>query len=835
MNPNQYRPLGGIKKQMYEGINALIDKNSFGSFHKCLFHLHTPASYDYLLFDSKKGNDDDYFKNLSEDDIRDIAISEGLFPEPFDKHSFDYPIIYSTFKEFIAYLLIADQICKNDIELIVIADHNTIEGYEKLNNAVDIYCKSKYVKKRPTIILGVEISCADKLHIVGVFHDSIKQLLSDWLKNEIMSFYDGTYLTSAEVLKSINSLKGIGYIAHINTSDIFSKNYLNDSFRKNLLNSEYLKAIGLSDKTKEVFIQDKISNYRTSEICYILDSDSHGIDTISMKCFWIKGQRCNYAMIEKALQDYTISLQLEKPTKPSKYIKGISIKPFEEGFLTGKKDGLFNLVFSEDLNCLIGGRGTGKSTLINILIFILSQNCINKDLLKFICLHEYILVLYHYEKRDFIIFFNTPGTEYNGNDDAVERFSDYYGSYMKEEFDRKRIADFVFKNCMEIYEIKGDILTQLSSKDAKNLLFEFFNLGYSINELVSISNRGEISDFINSIVLRKNKIAEEIRPNYVYSATGLLRILKELEDRLKERQVKINELIESYNETQNKKLKILYTINNYGYFKASFLFNQYNFKEYFHGYNIKFATVISYLEHIESQIGLIELLKNILNRNFDFFIDKYPINQFLEEMSKGLIDLGVRELNKNNFLNFYDLLNKDISNIESIKHLNYQIRKYLGKCEKFDLQFNIYNRETITNSREIYRSIQNLSLGQKVVALLSFILSFGDYIKDITPLIIDQPEDNLDNRYIYKNLVSDLRRVKVKRQVIIATHSSTIVTNAKAEQVIVMESDGRKGWVENTGYPTQKNIIKHIINYLEGGVDSFNHKASIYKDVIKLT
>lgn len=88
------------------------------------------------------------------------------------------------------------------------------------------------------------------------------------------------------------------------------------------------------------------------------------------------------------------------------------------------------------------------------------------------------------------------------------------------------------------------------------------------------------------------------------------------------------------------------------------------------------------------------------------------------------------------------------------------------------------------------------------------------------------------NIVLYKNLVKQLRDIKEKRQIIIATHNATIVTNSKAEQVIIMGSDNENGWVELTGYPTEKNIKKQIVNYLEGGVESFKHKCQIYEEVL---
>ncbi|HFI0587014.1 TPA: hypothetical protein ACGO00_001187 [Streptococcus suis] len=116
--------------------------------------------------------------------------------------------------------------------------------------------------------------------------------------------------------------------------------------------------------------------------------------------------------------------------------------------------------------------------------------------------------------------------------------------------------------------------------------------------------------------------------------------------------------------------------------------------------------------------------------------------------------------------------------------------------------------------------------------MLDFILAYSDYTGDYRPLIIDQPEDNLDNSYIYSHLVQQFRNVKTQRQIILATHNATIVTNSMTDQVIIMESDGVNGWVEAQGYVSERLIKNHIINQLEGGKDSFRHKMSIYETAL---
>ena len=105
----------------------------------------------------------------------------------------------------------------------------------------------------------------------------------------------------------------------------------------------------------------------------------------------------------------------------------------------------------------------------------------------------------------------------------------------------------------------------------------------------------------------------------------------------------------------------------------------------------------------------------------------------------------------------------------------------------------------------------------------------------MSPLIIDQPEDNLDNQYIYRNLVQDFRSIKNTRQIIIATHNSTNVVNTGCENIIVLESDHKKSWISKKGYCKEKKINREIINNLEGGVEAFEQKINIYKDNLTIS
>lgn len=116
-----------------------------------------------------------------------------------------------------------------------------------------------------------------------------------------------------------------------------------------------------------------------------------------------------------------------------------------------------------------------------------------------------------------------------------------------------------------------------------------------------------------------------------------------------------------------------------------------------------------------------------------------------------------------------------------------------------------------------------LSTGQRCTALLPVLLLAAK-----GPLVIDQPEDHLDNAYVCSTLVTRLRELKHGRQFIFATHNPNIPVLADAEQNFILESDGRHGWTRVQGAienPRVKDLIQEI---MEGGKDAFKRRARRY-------
>ena len=118
-----------------------------------------------------------------------------------------------------------------------------------------------------------------------------------------------------------------------------------------------------------------------------------------------------------------------------------------------------------------------------------------------------------------------------------------------------------------------------------------------------------------------------------------------------------------------------------------------------------------------------------------------------------------------------------------------------------------------------FRSIQEGSPGQKTAALLAFLLSYGD-----EPLILDQPEDDLDNHLIYDLIVTQLREVKRSRQVIVVTHNANIVVNGDAELVVALNARGGETQKECDDCLQVPMVRETICEVMEGGRTAFEDR-----------
>lgn len=134
----------------------------------------------------------------------------------------------------------------------------------------------------------------------------------------------------------------------------------------------------------------------------------------------------------------------------------------------------------------------------------------------------------------------------------------------------------------------------------------------------------------------------------------------------------------------------------------------------------------------------------------------------------------------------------------------------------------IIELDVSTSGPANFKDASELSRGQKCTALLPILLA-----RRSTPLVIDQPEDNLDNHFIYETVVDSILRLKSRRQMIFITHNANIPVLGEADMVVVMNCDGHRAFVQKVG--TLDDCRDEIIDLLEGGEEAFELRRQRYE------
>lgn len=124
-----------------------------------------------------------------------------------------------------------------------------------------------------------------------------------------------------------------------------------------------------------------------------------------------------------------------------------------------------------------------------------------------------------------------------------------------------------------------------------------------------------------------------------------------------------------------------------------------------------------------------------------------------------------------------------------------------------------------------FQSLERASAGQKTSAILSFLLAHGD-----EPLLLDQPEDDLDNALISELVVEQIRAHKPRRQIVVVTHNPNIVVNGDAELVLPMEFVGGQIQVNDPGGLQEREVRQRICDVMEGGRQAFRQR---YKRILE--
>ena len=122
-----------------------------------------------------------------------------------------------------------------------------------------------------------------------------------------------------------------------------------------------------------------------------------------------------------------------------------------------------------------------------------------------------------------------------------------------------------------------------------------------------------------------------------------------------------------------------------------------------------------------------------------------------------------------------------------------------------------------------YKPSNELSTGQRCTVVLPMLLEQSARL-----IVIDQPEDHLDNSFIVETVVSALKSDRQGAQRLVATHNANIPVLGEADLVVALASDGRNGFVDAAGPLTDSRIVDSITTIMEGGYQAFERRAKFY-------
>lgn len=243
--------------------------------------------------------------------------------------------------------------------------------------------------------------------------------------------------------------------------------------------------------------------------------------------------------------------------------------------------------------------------------------------------------------------------------------------------------------------------------------------------------------------------------------------------------------------------------------------------------------------------------ENIENKDISFSAKVQFRREAFVSKLHSLYDIRNKDFRKI----FNDEFSEDMYTIDNIRQIlkktinnDFPLKQGVSKEEVLrELFGNWYN--TIYKVEMDGDTLDVMSPGKKALVLLKILVSLAD---SKCPILIDQPEDDLDNRSIYGDLINFIKEKKKERQIIIVTHNANIVVGADAEEVIVANQNGknspnkefkfeyRSGSIENNipvykedgtiddGILNRQGIQHHICDILEGGELAFELRKKKY-------
>jgi len=748
---------------------------------------------------------------------------------------------------------------ENEVEIFSLTDHNIIninaykEYYEKYNTAKD-----------PLLLVGIELDLlvrtnnGDKTyHSLLIFNYSSYEKASE-VNKKLEDKYKEKEIDNKNRILTIDEIielfpeDDFFFIPHAgNTKSIVSgyRENIEDAQKMVLLMQSAFEKVKEKARQKynEGFNKVLVEAFKNkNDIPYIEFSDNHNIDKYPCthkgnnnklhKFYYIKGSK-NYETLRLAFIDpnsrIKSSNEYEQINHSLNYIEKLQIS--NDNFIEDNE-----LTFSPHLNVIIGGRSSGKSLLLNLLgkkidkiivedkynienehVSIKSKRDANYQLTtslsdELIYLNQGDIVRYFEEKKLYDLACESNKQE--DYDSALSTFKEHKRNL------EKIIDDFIASYSIS-YEINETRKFVLHNSTIENILNKNYILKFNNEKLSDDLDKSDIiTELKNTVANIEENIKKLMEHDFLNISGDEKQIINNFEELIKNKAL----LLKKKGIVNNKIITFINCVKQLVDEKNQGLSTEARQKEEAtrsltqlkEDISNRFKKLVQ-LKYKCSELESFEYAKKeiiIINDDVSLVLEIEK-----EEEIKNIILDGINNSNKTKslYVNILFLLNNK-SNIK-----NYPTNDSENLNKKISRQFNyIFGKITFPKDYLKYidgGSSKDNSPGYNSEKYLEIILKNSNN----KLIFIDQPEDNLGNKFIANDLVLIIRNLKFQKQLFLVTHNPSVVVYGDAENIIIAENNNN-----NISYKQivleNRQAQKEICGILDGGEYVFDNRSKKY-------
>ena len=836
---------------------------------------------------------------------------------------------------------------ESGIEVIGLADHGSVNCIDKL--------RTLFSNNGIVVFPGFEIASSEKIHFVCLFDEGktkieLERILGGLALLDPANGVRPTELSAIQLIDKINQLGGFIYAAHSTNDDGVLKRRINHAWQHGDLRAaqipgsiEDLKGVE-NDFYRKAFLNKDPNYQRERKMAAINAADVSTPDEIKSdgaSCL-IKMTKPCFSSFKQAFLDADSRVRLNSE-KPENYASAIERVRFIGGYLDG-----MDIEPTEHLNAVIGGRGTGKSTLLECIRFALDQHPFSESAKK---QHEAIVkanlgiergiveltirsAMMHgrkfrisrkygdqpvvldeddqvspYQPTDLL-----PGLELYGQNEIneitrdpqsrnqlVSRFLEWEHSGFESTIQKallrlKENRENLLTALQQKREIEDEVerlpklldqakqfqdlgldeklkvvpqlekekqLNQRSTEELQRLQEAITSTQDSLPDLAFLSDQ-VLDNLPHADLLRQQRaILDQVTTDTKQTLTQLDQLLKQGQASLTPIQQQILTVITNEEEELEKAFKDIPSSQGKSGRQIGIEYQTLLKRiEQIKPKQIAMQTRQAHIDELRTQRKklLLELsearterstaMQKSVKRLNRKLRDKVRLKLQNEGVRKPLLDfangcnldgVGAKRLawlQEGDFspANLATTIREGENRLtqtdwgitpfvaQALTHLSEQKLLELEELElpdTMEIELNVTHGE----QEALFRTVDTLSTGQQCTAILHLLL-----LDNQDPLILDQPEDNLDNAFIAERIVTELRKAKLSRQFLFATHNANIPVFGDAEWIGVLSVEDNQGRIlpDQQGAIDLPSIQQLAADILEGGKSAFNQRREKY-------